>query len=125
VPSQPRRAIAASQNIPTERRLKFRFPLPLGVRFRPLKGRLPYGAGRAINVSSGGILVVVEQVVPEQVILRHEITVGALVEMSVEWPSLLDGRVPLQLFALARVVRHRSSDFAAVFEKYQFRTLRI
>jgi hypothetical protein len=46
------------------------------------------------------------------------------VEMSFEWPALLDGRIPLQLFAVGLVVRRRTSDFAATFERYQFRTLR-
>ena len=108
------------QNNGSERRLKFRFPLDLVVRFRPLTGPEFFGAGRAVNVSSRGVLVV-----SEQPIGRHEISVGALVEMSMAWPSLLDGRIPLQLFAVGRVVRYRGSDFAAAFENYQFRTLKI
>jgi hypothetical protein len=44
-------------------------------------------------------------------------------EMSMEWPSLLDGRVPLQLFAVGRVLRRGSSYFAAAFERYEFRTV--
>jgi hypothetical protein len=112
-------AIVVNQTIPAERRLKYRFPLDLTVRFRPLCGSLFPGAGRAANVSSGGVLVVCQQAVS-----RHELSVGARVEISIEWPSLLDGRIPLQLFAVGRVVRHRAFDFAAAFEEYQFRTLR-
>jgi hypothetical protein len=92
--------------------------LDLGVRFRPLSGSLASGTGRAVNVSSGGVLVVFQQVVSP-----HEIGVGAWMEMSIEWPSLLDGRIPLQLFAVGRVVRQRTSIFAASFERYQFRTM--
>jgi hypothetical protein len=113
------RAIVADQSIPAERRLKFRFPLDLTVRFRPLSGSLFLGAGRAANVSSGGVLVVSQQAVSQ-----HEISLGALLEISIEWPSLLDGKIPLQLFAVGRVVRHRAFDFAAAFEEHQFRTLR-
>jgi hypothetical protein len=113
------RAIVADQSIPAERRLKFRFPLDLTVRFRPLSGSLFLGAGRAANVSSGGVWVVSQQAVSQ-----HEFSVGARVEISMEWPSLLDGKIPLQLFAVGRVVRHRAFDFAAAFEGYQFRTLR-
>jgi hypothetical protein len=102
-----------------ERRSKFRYPLNLSVRFRPLAGSLFCGAGLAVNVSSGGVLVVSQDVVSP-----HKISVGARMEISIEWPTLLDGRVPLQLFAVGRVVRHRASDFAATFERYQFRTLR-
>jgi len=101
-----------------ERRSKFRFPLDLNVRFRPLSGSLFSGAGRAVNVSSGGVLVVSKRVVSPK-----EISVGELVEMSIEWPSLLDGKIPLQLFAVGYVVRRRTFDFAAAFERYQFRTL--
>ena len=111
--------IVANQPIPAERRLKFRFPLDLSVRFRPLSGSLFSGAGRAVNVSSGGVLVVSQHVVSQ-----HEISVGARLELSIEWPSLLDGRIPLQLFAVGRIVRHRASGFAAAFERYQFRTVR-
>jgi PilZ domain len=110
--------IVTSRHFRAERRSKFRFPLDLCVRFRPLAGSLFSGAGRAINVSSGGVLV------SQHVVSQCEISVGALVEMSIEWPSLLDGRVPLQLFAVGRIVRRRASHFAAAFERYQFRTLK-
>jgi hypothetical protein len=108
-----------NQTIPADRRLKSRFELDLGVRFRLLAGSSGCGAGRAVNVSSGGVLIV-----PQRGGSQDEIRVGAWVEMSIEWPTLLDGRIPLQLFAVGRVVRYRASNFAAVFERYQFRTLR-
>ena len=116
--SQSHGALVATRPTRSERRSKFRFPLDLTVRFRPLTGSLFSGAGRAVNVSSGGVLVVSQRVVSPK-----EISVGALVEMSIEWPSLLDGKVPLQLFAVGCVVRRRTFDFAAAFERYQFRTL--
>src|ERR1700733_4631651 len=105
------RAIVVNQTLPAERRLKFRFPLDLTLRFRPLSGSLFLGAGRAANLSSGGILVPSEHAVSQ-----HEINVGARVEISIEWPSLLDGKTPLQLIAVGRVVRHRAFDFAAACE---------
>jgi hypothetical protein len=109
-----------SRPIPAERRSKARFPLDLSVRFRPVSGKfLRSGAGRAINVSSSGLLVVSKHIVSQ-----HTLRVGEQVEMSIEWPSLLDGKVPLQLFAVGRVVRRRATDFAAAFERYQFRTMR-
>jgi hypothetical protein len=103
--------------MPAERRFKLRYPLDLSVRFRPLSRSLYLGAGQAVNLSSGGVLVVSRHAV------SHEIRVGALLEMRIEWPSLLDGRVPLQLIAVGRVVRRRASDFAAKFEQYQFHTV--
>jgi hypothetical protein len=65
-------------------------------------------------MSSGGILVV----------SQHAIVVGELVELRIEWPLLLDGRIPLQLIATGRVLRGGTSHFAAAFERHEFRTLR-
>ena len=113
-------AIVSNQPIPAERRLRFRYPLNLSVRFRFLSGPSKLsGAGRTVNVSSRGVLVV-----SEQLISQPKIDVRARVEMSIEWPSLLDGRIPLQLFAVGLVLRRGASDFAATFERYQFRTMR-
>jgi hypothetical protein len=119
-PEEHHGAIAANRPIRAERRLKSRYPLDLSVRFRVVSGRSLYsGAGRAVNVSSGGVLVVTELVVSQ-----HDIRAGAMVEMRFEWPALLDGRTPLQLFAVGLVARRGTSHFAAVFERYQFRTIR-
>jgi len=112
--------IVANPSIPAERRLRFRYPLNLSVRFRSLTGKSNFsGAGRTVNVSSSGILVV-----SEHLISQPEIGVDARVEMNIEWPSLLDGRIPLQLFAVGVVLRRGASDFAATFQRYQFRTMR-
>jgi hypothetical protein len=112
--------MAGNQPLRAERRSKLRYPLDLSVRFRPLSGKSPFsGSGRAVNVSSGGLLVVSQHVASQRVI-----GVGEQVEMSIEWPSLLDGKIPLQLFAVGQVVRSRESIFAATFEGYQFRTVR-
>jgi hypothetical protein len=73
-----------------------------------------WSAGSAVNMSSGGVLVVSQQ----------PILVGTLVELRIEWPLLLDGRIPLQLVARGRVLRRGTSHFAAAFERHEFRTLR-
>jgi len=112
-------AIVSNWPVAEERRSKVRYPLDLSVRFRffPIS---PFSAGgRAVNVSSGGVLVVSEHLVPQP-----DIRVGSEVEMNFEWPALLDARIPLQLFAVGRIVRCGTFEFAAVFERYQFRTMR-
>lgn len=120
VPEEHRGAIVSGRLIPAERRFRFRYPLNLSVRFRLLYGTSSFaGAGRTVNVSSRGVLVVSQHLISQQ-----EISVPARVEMSIEWPSLLDGRIPLQLFAVGLVLRRGASDFAATFERYQFRTMR-
>jgi hypothetical protein len=113
-------AIASNQAFPAERRSKLRYPLDLKVCFRCLTESSGFsGFGRTVNMSSGGVLVF-----SEHVALRG-ISAGAHLQMSIEWPSLLDGRIPLQLFAVGRILRVGASAFAATFDRYQFRTMRI
>ena len=71
-----------------------------------------WGKGWAVNMSSGGVLVA----------SKNPFIVGTLVEMSIEWPSRLEGRIPLQLIATGRVLRGGASFFAASFERHEFRT---
>jgi len=105
-----------------ERRSNSRYPLDLGVRFRLSlrSGAFLVGTGRTVNLSTSGILVY-----PQDVVSRDEIGDGAWVEIRIEWPILLDGRIPLQLFGVGRVVRHGAIDFAATFEQRQFRTMKL
>ena len=113
-------SFARIQSIPAERRRKFRYPLGLSVRFRCLSASpVVSGLGRAVNLSSSGVLVSFHNIAS-----RHEISLGALVEMNVEWPFLLDDRIPLQLCAVGRVLRCGATDFAATLERYHFRTVR-
>ena len=96
-----------------ERRSRVRFPLDLKVSFRTQGGSYPVaGNGSVADISSGGVLIAYDQ----------EISVGTRMELSVEWPVLLDGRVPLQLAAVGRVVRSEIVRFAVELEQYHFRT---
>jgi hypothetical protein len=72
------------------------------------------GFGRTLDMSSGGILFTTESVLPH----------GRMVELSVNWPVLLDGACPLKFVAVGRVLR--SDGFSAVvrIEKYEFKTRR-
>jgi len=65
-----------------------------------------------MNMSSGGVLVA----------SSHEISTGTGLELSIEWPFLLDGRVPLQLVASGKVVRSGIASFALLLTRHQFRT---
>jgi len=108
--------VTAGWPIPAERREKVRYPLGLSVRFRSCLSDSAFsGQGLAINMSSSGILVASQQHVVE----------GALVEMSIEWPFVLNGRIPLQLTANGRILRRGPSRFAASIERYEFRTVKI
>src|ERR1700730_6670436 len=84
------------RSTPLERRSKIRYPVTLNVRYRTLgRSHRISGMGRTLNMSSGGLLIDADQ--------RTE--VGARIELNIEWPSMLDGQIPLQLVAVGRVVR--------------------
>jgi hypothetical protein len=105
---------AKSRSTPLERRLKIRYPVTLKVRYRTLgRSNRTTGLGRTVNMSSAGLLVLAD----------HRTEVGAKIELNIEWPSMLDGQVPLQLVAVGKVVRCLESGFALAFTQYQFRTL--
>ncbi len=122
LPEERHRAAAPNAPIVTERRSKSRYPVDLVVRFRfrlRTGAFLLCGVGRTVNLSSGGLLVASQDLGS-----RDEFRAGGYVEFSIEWPVLLDGRIPLQLFGVGRVVRRGAFDFAAAFMQNQFRTLR-
>ena len=99
--------------ISMERRSRVRFPLNLKVSFRAPGGSYPLaGNGSVADISSGGVLIACDR----------EISVGTRIELSVEWPVLLDGRVPLQLAAVGTVIRSEVVRFAVELEQYYFRT---
>lgn len=103
------------QPVLKDRRSKVRFPLELRVRYRTLgRGSPIAGTGWVVNMSRSGVLVS----------SPHEIGPRIRVELNIEWPSLLDGRVPLQFVTVGTVVRREASSFAVVFTQYQFRTAR-
>jgi hypothetical protein len=97
-----------------ERRSKARYPVQLTVRYRTVGRNMHVnGVGQTLNMSSGGLLVSAD----------HAISAGLRLEVNVEWPLLLNGRVPLQLVAHGKVVRCGGSMFAVAFAQYQFRTM--
>jgi PilZ domain len=105
---------AINRTTPLERRSKIRYPVSLNVKYRTVgRSNRISGVGRTLNMSSGGLLIAADQ----------RTQVGAKIELNVEWPSLLDGTIPLQLVAVGRVVRCLESGFALAFTQYQFRTM--
>ena len=106
--------VSPIQQTLTERRSKARYALVLNVRYRAFGPKPHSGVGQVVNLSSRGGLVV----------SRHELNVGEELEVQIEWPSPLDGEIPLQLVAVGIVVRCGTSRFAMRFRRYQFRTVR-
>jgi hypothetical protein len=95
-----------------ERRTRLRFPFELRVRFRSVGEVYPVaGAGWVRNISSGGVLVM----------YQHEVRLGTTLELHIDWPTRLEGRIPLQLVATGTVVRRELFSFALGLERYHFR----
>jgi len=97
-----------------DRRETSRFPMREEVRYRVIQnksGKLS-GAGRTLNIGSGGILFTTEHLLP----------VGRMVELSVSWPARLDGTCPLQFVATGRVIRAEANKAAVQIQRYEFKT---
>lgn len=85
------------------------------VRYKVLGGRQRVkqrGAGQTLNISGGGVLFTTES----------NLVAGELIELSVSWPALLNGVLPLKLVAQGRLVRIEEKRAAITIEKYEFKT---
>ncbi len=99
---------------PLERRETSRFPVREEVRYRVLQSKTAQvsGAGKTVDISSGGILFTTSE----------RLQPGRLIEISVNWPARLDGTCALQLVATGRVVRSDDETAAVRIERYEFKT---
>lgn len=98
-----------------EHRSRTRYPIQLNVRFRGVgSDNWLSGVGRAINISSGGILV----------ISAEPVRLGDRIQLSLDWPWRLDGNTPLQLVTEGKVVRLTDGGFAATILRHELKTLR-
>ena len=98
----------------SDRRENSRFPVREEVRYRILQSKAAQltGAGRSLDISSGGILFTTNERLPT----------GRMIEISVNWPARLDGTCLLQLVATGRVVRSDAATAAVRIERYEFKT---
>ena len=94
---------------------EFRFPLDLRAIYRSLERRRPH-AGQ------GWVDEYEQRRHPGSVTASNP--AGTALELSIEWPYLLDGRIPLQLMAVGKVVRREKSSFALQLTAHEFRTAR-
>lgn len=101
------------QPVQIDQRSRVRFPIQLRVFYRTLARRHSYeGMGWIVNMSSAGVLVASEL----------DLRAGTRMELNVDWPAKLDGKISLQLVAVGKVVRCETSGFAVSLVRYQFRT---
>ena len=100
-----------------ERRASTRFSLALDVRYVVSNRREPVemGLGRTIDLSSSGL-----SFTTNQPLLR-----GQKLNVSIDWPVLLDGAIDLQLVMSGVVVRANTTVAALQIRQYEFRTRRV
>src|SRR5580700_1126928 len=97
-----------------ERRTKRRFHIEQDVRYKMLYGQriAETGSGRTANISSGGVWFTTETM----------LTTGMPVEISMNWPVLLNDSCPMKLMIYGCVVRSNEKGAAVAIERYEFRT---
>jgi hypothetical protein len=97
-----------------ERRNKRRFQIEQEVRYKMLYGQriAETGTGRTVNISSGGVWFSTENL----------LTAGMPVELSMNWPVLLNDSCPMKLMIYGCVIRSNDKGAAVAIERYEFRT---
>ena len=97
-----------------ERRLKRRFRVEQEVRYKMLYGQrlAETGTGKTGNISSSGVWFTTE----------NPLVSGMPVELSMNWPVLLNDSCPMKLMIYGCVVRSSQTGAAVSIERYEFRT---
>ena len=113
--SQIIRRVRLLQGLDAERRRGIRFPMDMEVRYSVVGNRRPaeIGSGRTIDMSSSGLSFTADT----------PLSIGQGLEVSIDWPVLLDGGVQLQI-ASGVVVRTTGAVTAIRIERHDFRTRR-
>jgi hypothetical protein len=97
-----------------ERRTKRRFQIEQEVRYKMLYGQriAETGTGKSLNISSSGVWFTTENM----------LTIGMPVELSMNWPVLLNDSCPMKLMIYGCIVRSNEKGAAVAIERYEFRT---
>jgi CheY-like chemotaxis protein len=111
------RLVRLPRDASDERRAGIRFPLNLEVRFAVSERRalVETGSGRTIDLSSSGLSFTADR----------PLLAGQKLEVSVDWPVLLEGGVGIQLIISGVVVRANGTATALEIKRYAFRTRRV
>jgi len=98
-----------------------RYPIALELRYKLLRrGRVEYlGAGRTLNMSSGGVLF---ERTDQASKTSESALAGGIVELAVSWPFLLGDTCNLKLVMRGQIVRSESKLLAMKIDRYEFRT---
>ena len=104
------------QGLSPDRRGSVRFPVNLELRYSIVGHRRPVetGSGRTIDMSSSGLSFTADR----------PLSIGQKLDLSIDWPVLLDGDVQLQMVASGVVVRTAGAVTALRMGRHAFRTRR-
>ena len=110
LPNPPKIGTAAGGS---ERRRRIRFEIRLPLLYKVLHRGSGYttGLGQIVNISSRGAIFATSSALAS----------GIDVELSIDWPASLDGRIPLRLSVTGKIVRSDSAFAAVAFKHYYFR----
>lgn len=102
------------RNSREERRGKRRFRIDQEVRYRLLYGHriAETGVGRTLDMSSSGVSITTQTILAP----------GLPIEISINWPALLNDVCPMKLMIYGCVVRSTEQATAVNIERYEFRT---
>jgi len=111
------RLVRLPKDLSPERRASTRFPLTLEVRYAVSGRRAPLetGSGRTIDLSSSGLSFNADR----------PLLTGQTLDLSIDWPALLNGGVQLQLIMSGVVVRTDGTATALQIQRHEFRTRRV
>ena len=114
--SQIIRRVRLLQGLSSDRRSSVRVPVNLELRYSVVGHRRPAenGSGRTIDMSSSGLSFTADT----------PLSIGQTLDVSIDWPVLLDGGVQLQIVASGVVVRTTGAVTAIRIERHEFRTRR-
>ena len=105
---------APPRNFTSEHRQYPRYPIELAAEFTlPTSGETARRrVGTTLDISSGGLLLA----------CNNNLLAGSEIEVSIQWPFLLDGVRPLKLLITGYIVRANPMVVAVKFRSYEFRT---
>jgi hypothetical protein len=113
-PDLASRSAYAANPLARERRVRLRYAVELDLRYK-LTWRhqvLHEGSGKTCDFSRNGVFFRADQDLPK----------GLSVELSIDWPMLLDGVCPLQLRIVGKVLRSSKAGTAVTIMRHQFCT---
>jgi hypothetical protein len=103
---------ASSFETDDDRRSRRRYPIVLEVEYKVLKKHrvVELGSGFTLNISSSGVLFE----------LNDTLRSTGAIELTLNWPFLLDEVCPLRLVIQGRVIRNHGKRIAASIKHYEF-----